>query len=64
MVWLAAMGKRVVAVGAARERLGDEEVARHLAHHREHARVGDVVVVAQALDHSLARDAEARRVRG
>ncbi len=57
-------GERVVAVGAALKRLGDEEVARHVGHRRQHAAVPYPVVVAQALDHALARDAEARRLRG
>src|SRR5258708_2813665 len=46
--------QRVVLVGAARERLLDEEVARHGAERGEHALVGDALG-AQARDHARAR---------
>ena len=54
----------MIAVSATLQSLGDEEVARHVGHRGQHARVRDAVVVAQALDHALARDAEARGLRG
>ena len=46
--------QRGVLVGAARQRLVQEQVARHGAHRGEHALVADAALGAQALDHAVA----------